>query len=235
MGYNTGDTYEEKIFNICKDKKILPEGSSRAGAAGNKADIIFIHNQKNISLEVKNSMNPDYGQKKLDFNSTTKNWNWVGDDVISKFYTELNLTKNIDNNFEPIWYKKRHKVDGKYQVFNNQIYTMEDFKSDQTKFNNPNIKIALEALFKYYSMKNTYYIQIEGSGFYHLEKDAANIGTEQFDGEVTLRLRVKHAGHTKNPPHACQFLGALKLSKKPTFSKYNLEENLEQLFPAITP
>ena len=129
MGYNTGDTYEEKIFNICKDKNILPVGSSRAGAAGNKADIIFIHNQNNIFLEVKNSKNPDYGQKKLDYDSVTKNWMWVGDDDISKFYTELNLASNIDKKFEPIWYKKRHKVNGKYKAFANEIYTMEDFKS----------------------------------------------------------------------------------------------------------
>ena len=235
MGYNTGDTYEEKIFNICKDKNILPVGSSRAGAAGNKADIIFIHNQNNIFLEVKNSKNPDYGQKKLDYDSVTKNWMWVGDDDISKFYTELNLASNIDKKFEPIWYKKRHKVNGKYKAFANEIYTMEDFKSDQSSFKKANIEIPLKALFKYYGIKNTFYIQIEGSGFYHLEKDIGNIGTDKFDGEVSLRLRCKHSGHTNNPPHACQFLGALKLSKKPTFSKYDLEENLEQLFPPIIP
>lgn len=234
VGYNSGDDYEEKIYDICKDKKIIPLNFYRAGAAGNKADIIFVHLGKEYNLEIKNMQNPDYGQKKLDYDLSKKVWSWVNEnDPISIMYTKLGLINNIDENFIPIWYQKRQKVDGKYTSVPGKTYSLEDFKMDQSKFNYPLKKVPLETLFEYYSNKNTYYIQVEGSGFYHLKKDVANLNTPQFDGDISLRFRLKHAGHTKHPPHSCQFLGALKLTKKPTKSKYNLEDIEGQSFPKI--
>jgi hypothetical protein len=48
-----------------------------------------------------------------------------------------------------------------------------------------------------------------------------------------MRFRVKHLGHTKHPPHGCQFMAVLKQSKPATISKFNLEENTNQVFPKI--
>ena len=45
-----------------------------------------------------------------------------------------------------------------------------------------NIPIPLDTLFEYYAIKKCFYIQIENSGFYHLQKDKFEIGTKQFDG-----------------------------------------------------
>lgn len=231
MGYNSGDTYEEKLFSICLKKGLISKGSQRAGADGNRPDLEINFNNHCINIEVKNNKNPDYGQKKLDYNIQTNSWGWAKPDKISRFYEELNLLDKINNEFIPIWYSKRIKIDGRYQNKPGEHYDINDFKSDQRNFENPNIEIPNEALFTYYEQKQTFYIQIEDSGFYYLRKDAFNLGVPKFDGKLTLRFRVKHAGHTKNPPHSCQFLGALKLSKKPTFSTHNLEGILGQTFP----
>lgn len=235
MGYNSGDTYEEEIFNICSFKGIVPPGSNRAGADGNMPDLQVVNNSQLINVEIKNSSNPDYGQRKLDYNINTNTWRWAKSDKVSKLYEDLNLIEYIDKSFVPIWYRKRIKVNERYQSRPYCEYYYSDFKADQKSFEHPNIPIVNEALFAYYKNKNTYYIQIEDSGFYYLSEDFYNLEVPQFDGRLTLRFRLKHAGHTKQPPHACQFLGALKLRDKPTLSPYNLEENPKQKFPFINP
>ena len=64
MGYNKGDTYEEKIFDIFKNKGLLKPGTLRAGAGG-KPDIMFLHNGKEYNLEAKENQGADYGQNIL--------------------------------------------------------------------------------------------------------------------------------------------------------------------------
>lgn len=62
--YNKGDAYEDDIFNIMKEKKLLLHGAKRAGAS-NKGDVQFIHRGKIFNLEIKNVWTTDFGQKRL--------------------------------------------------------------------------------------------------------------------------------------------------------------------------
>jgi len=232
MGYNTGDSYEEKIFDICDQKGIIPLGSHRAGASAEDADLVFLHLNNFFKLEIKNNQNPDYGQRRIHFDPANKTWSWARKDRVTDFYQALNLVQHIDPHYHPTWYKKRAKnLNGIFREV--EPYSMNDFKFDQRSFENPNIPIPTQALFNYYAHRNTFYIQIEGSGFYHLQEDIALLGTKQYDGTLTMRFRVKHAGHGKNPPHACQFMGVLKQDRVPSFSRFNIEENRLQQFPNI--
>lgn len=45
MGFNRGDAYEEKIFNICNDKKVIFPDTRRAGAGG-AAEISLCYDKK---------------------------------------------------------------------------------------------------------------------------------------------------------------------------------------------
>lgn len=231
MGFNTGDTYEEKIYQICLTKNIIPKGFKRAGASANNADIQIIHKSRILNIEVKNNKNPDYGQRIIHYNPINKNWYWGKKDEVSELFEGANLRDHINPNFEPVLYKKRKKGELSYQIVNDQPYTEEDFKFDQKSFEKPNIKVSNEALFLYYRKRNVFYIQIEDFGFYHLESDIASLGTTQFDGELSFRFRLKV--HSSKPRHNCSFFGIMKLAKKPTLSKFNLEESLRQQFPTI--
>ena len=77
------------------------------------------------------------------------------------------------------------------------------------------------------------YIQLENYGFYHLEKDIANLGAKKFDGQISLRLRAK-TNHSK-PIYKYSFLVVMKLSKKPTKSDWDLEGGDGRKFPKIIP
>jgi len=234
MGYNTGDTYEEKIFNICQTKGIIPPGSTRAGASANQADIEFIHLGNKYKLEVKNNQNPDYGQRRVHFDISNRSWGWAVNDAVTQFYDHLNVLGLIRGSFSPIWYQKltpnakrtRWRRDPQRPP-----YDLIDLRSDQKNFENPGNPIPTQALFNYYSKRGTHYIQIEGSGFYHLDKDVANLGTSQYDGILTIRFRLKR--HVSIPIDRCSFFAVLKEFKKPTTSAFNIEPNINQLFPNI--
>jgi hypothetical protein len=77
MGFNTGDTYEELIFDICKKKGLTKTNSCRAGASAYQADVEFEHLGKTYKLEVKNDKNPDYGQRRIHYDPSAKIWKWA--------------------------------------------------------------------------------------------------------------------------------------------------------------
>ena len=237
MGYNTGDTYEEKIFDICKKRGLTPEGSTRAGASAHKADVEFIQLGRIYKLEVKNDKNPDYGQKRIHLDVSTGKWRWAKPDPITQFYDQLNVTCFINPHFKPIWYQKKipnQTLKRWYSSPSQPAYDLNDLKSDQKNFENK-ILIPLQSLFTYYKNRGTYYIQIEGSGFYHLDSDIAGLGTQQYQGELYLRFRVKHTGHSRGGPDKCQFMAVLKQKTKSLASNFNIESDLSQTFPNITP
>lgn len=230
MGYNKGDTYEEHIFNCCDELKILPPTFSRAGAAADKPDIKFMHQGKEYNLEVKDFTNPDYGQRRIHYYPDKKIWKWAKQDKLSDLYEELGLKKEIPENFDPIWYRKRILKEGRKtrQNAEGMQYTLEDLQGengDQKLFNKDNILIPREALFLYYSLRDTFYIHIHKSGLYHLDSDPAGLGTSQFNGNPHFRFRVKRK-NTSSAPHNCQFLGVMKLNKRnyPTLSEFNLDK-----------
>lgn len=219
-GYNRGDAYEEKIEQICRKKGILPLDFSRAGA-GSGADIIFVHHGNKNILEVKADLKADYGQRKLNWSNGL--WTWAKKDEISDFYTKLGILDNIQQkNIIPLRYtKQKDKI------------TLPDRDVDRRLFEEPNIPISTGALFDYYEKENTYYMQIGGYGFYHLSKDPLCLGTPQFDGFMSLRLRAKT--HHSFPPHAYSFFAVLKVGQPPTCSIYDLEELDGRKFPPIKP
>ena len=80
------------------------------------------------------------------------------------------------------------------------------------------------------------YIQIENFGFYHLKKDKFNIGTKQFNGKISLRLRAKYRGSTRNiliKPWDYGFLAKIAINKMPTESELDIEEKNGRKFPFI--
>jgi len=222
-GYNKGDTYEDTIFNIAKKNHLLSKESKRAGAS-NKADLEIIIKNKKIKIEIKADENADYGQKAIKW-TIEKGWFWAKDDDVTKFYNDIKILETyIEKNFHPIrWSKKKHLI------------TQNDKSNDQRSFEKPNIEIPLETLFNYYEPKNVYYIQLQNYGFYHLSKDKFKLGTDQFDGKITLRLRAKsihnHDPQGNETPWNYNFYGVIKMSKKPTVSKFDFEELDGRKFP----
>ena len=97
MGYNKGDTYEEKIYDICKAKNLIYPGSMRGGA-GNLGDITLDHNGTRLIVEVK-EYQADYGQKYMQY--INGKWTWDSPDRITDYYDGIGLLDEIDPTFVP--------------------------------------------------------------------------------------------------------------------------------------
>ena len=180
----------------------------------------------------------DYGQKELIW-SSDKLWSWsLGknktEDATVKLFKGLKIIENyIDKDFEPRRYSKKKSMKAKKKSIYEDV-TVEDYKYDLKHMEKPNIPIPLNTLFKYYAIKNCFYIQIEKSGFYHLQEDKFTLGTKQFDGKISLRLRAKYRGSRKNiskKPWDYGLLAKISLTKKATPSHLDIEKLEEREFP----
>jgi hypothetical protein len=178
MGYNKGDSYEEKIFDILNAKNLIVVGSSRGGA-GNKADIEFLHNGlPNNNLEVKLNLKADFGQKMLEWENGI--WSWSNNDSITDIYTSAGVLDVI---------KAKNFIPNRYSVPKHNI-TLAQKKQDFKAFKDY-LQTSVDTLYDFYANKQCYYIQIGGYGFYHLKNDILGLGTPQFTCTIKLRLRCK--------------------------------------------
>lgn len=218
-GYNKGDTYEEKIFEICVKRGIVPKNFKRGGA-GNSPDIEFIHRGTTNTLEVKADTKADYGQKTLRWKDGM--WSWCVNDEVTKMYTQLGILKLI---------QARKIIPRKYTV-TNKLLTQEDKSTDQRAFEKT-IKIDTERLFAYYKNKNCHYIQIGGYGFYYLDEDVLHLNVPQFDGKLIMRFRAKTV-HSE-PIWYYGFYAVLKVEVPPKPSQFDIEPLPKKIFPPIKP
>jgi hypothetical protein len=220
MGYNQGDSYEEKIFEILQKKKVLSPNAKRGGSS-NKPDLIFLHQSRPSFIEVKLDLKADYGQKMLKWENGV--WSWRVDDSVTQLFTHLKILDYIND---------KNIIPNRYTIPKEEI-TQAQKKEDQSQFEDQ-IEIDINALYQYYTNRNCYYIQIGGYGFYHLEEDILNLGTSQFKCKMLLRLRAKTI-HS-NPLYNYGFYAVLKPDGKPQkVSPYDLEEKDNRAFPPIQP
>lgn len=217
FGYNKGDSYEELVLEICRKKGIVPHSFQRAGAGGG-ADICFVHKGIPRNLEVKLDLSADYGQKMLKWNNTDS-WQFCVDDKVTQLYKEIGVLARIDTEFTPRRF-----------VTERECIDLADKRYDQKCFEQ-SCGIGINQLFDFYALKNTFYMQVGGFGFYHLFQDILNLGTPQFDAKIWLRLRAKTI-HSK-PTWKYGFYAVLKVKGKPTPSHFDLEEKEGRLFPPI--
>lgn len=220
MGYNKGDSYEEKIFKILESKKMLAPNAKRGGSS-KKPDLLFLHRSRPNSLEVKLDLKADYGQKMLKWEDGV--WSWCVNDSVTQLYSELKILEYIN---------RKSIIPNRYTVPKEEI-TQDQKTEDQKNFEDVQ-EIDINALYEYYSNRNCYYIQIGDYGFYHLKKDVLNLGTPQFNCKMRLRLRAKTI-HS-NPIYNYGFYAVLKPYGKPNqVSPFDLEEKEDRVFPPLNP
>ena len=219
MASNQGQLYEKKIRDLLRAKSLLPlilETNLGANDAG------FVHRGVNYFVEVKNRTAPDFGQKGLIWDKSTKKWDWREHDVVSKLYDQFGAKKYIDKNFIP----RRYSVEPLHKL------TLSDKKFDQKTFEKRGILLTnLNLLYKFYARKDCYYIQIENKGLYYLLQDVANLNVPRFVPELYMRLRAKT--HHSSPTYAYSFF-AVMTARTPAMhqSPFDLEEKIG-VFPPI--
>lgn len=211
--WNTGQQYEDDIRCILRDRNLLPDdlGQNDAG---------FIAKDGTYYIEIKNRNAPDFGQRRILWD-TDGGWHWAKQDDISALFDTLGVLERIDKTLIP----RRYSMD-KDQI------TIADRRFNQQRFEESNIVIDdLDLLRNYYTNKGCDYIQIEDKGFYYFVNDPADLGVPQFNPNLRLRLRAKT--HHSNPPSAYSFFAVIQIVKRTlNRSPFDLEE-ITGPFPKI--
>lgn len=219
MPYNKGDLYEQTIFEILQNKKLIPENFLRAGAGGG-ADVKFVYKSQSYNLEVKADLNADYGQKMLRWNLDSKLWYWSVDNPVTQLYTSIGVLDYVN---------EKKFIPNRFTVPTDRI-TIQHKKQDQKAFEDRH-DLDIRALYEFYSHKNCYYIQVGGYGFYHLQEDILNLNTTKFNCGIHLRLRAKTIHSV--PIHNYGFYAVIKTNGEPELSAYDIEEKDNRSFPPI--
>jgi hypothetical protein len=231
----SGNNYEKKIHNICKNcdinhKPFNTQKEEELAGSSSKNDIEcnFI-NEKDIGIEIKKSNTPDWMQCSIKYNNKTNKWIATNKGKIPINCRELfnNLINNIN------------LYDGEIPPFMKKSITHEEWcniKKETNRWNDKYITIPSDSISKLYQEKNCNYIQIsDGYGLYHLGKDICGFGVPLFNIEQQIRIRTKI--HTKKNKKGFCCLSVTvacqpKDIKKLTPSKYSLD-NKDKLPPLL--
>lgn len=219
MPKNQGQAYEENIRAILKGENLYPLIIKNDNDAG------FIHRGVPYYIEVKNTNARDFGQKKLIW-SKIGGWHWNKKDEITDLYDGYKIIDRISKNFVP----------KKFTVRNDGNFKDSDRQFDQKNFESGTIEINdFSAINRYYAKKQCYYIQIEGRGFYFLERNDAVLSGNltPFTPKITMRLRAKR--HHRLPHYDYSFFAVLiAYPKSVRPSEYDIEaKKNNKNFPLI--
>ena len=171
--------------------------------SGTQEDVTFRHNGKEFSIEIKNNpSDPDWGQCELlpTFKDGKCTWNFSNEakekrPKLIEYYGEYKFNDGTTGLLPYLNNKKL--MPHKFRIPDEDL-TIFTRREDRRAFEDRKHKISTRAFADFHDKKSDY-VQIgKGYGFYHINNDSANLDTEQFDGEFTLRFRCK-ANNTHFP------------------------------------
>jgi len=215
---NRGFQYELDLYEILKGQNLTPPNFYPAGG-GHGPDGMFMFHGMPYNFEIKLDQLADYGQVELRY----KNGSWIfggKNEEAKELYTGLGVLNFVVENWGSLGAPRKETVSTK-------DFTQEDVDYDYKNFVNYFMPIPTKSLYSHYAKKGTHYIQVGKAGFYHLDKDVAKIGTSQFSASLKLRIRIKR--RTSSKLNGYGFLTALKIDKRATKSKFDMDKNLDFL------
>jgi len=215
---NKGFKYEWELYDKLVAADLSPAGFSPAGG-GHGPDGMFLYKGKKYNYEIKLDQAADYGQVELRYKNGS--WDFGGKNQEAKdLYNTLGVLDFVRKSWGNQGAPRKETIATK-------LFTRDDVSHDYANFKDAFMAIPASVLAAHYAKKGTYYIQVGKSGFYHMDKDIAGIGTKKFDATLKLRLRIKRRSSKKLNMYG--FLTALKIDKKAAKSDMDLDKNLSFL------
>lgn len=235
MAGEQGYLYEQKCNRILKRIGVLPGRTTKYG--GNKVDVpdgAFKYNDIKYNIEYKLDMRVDLGQATLAYDLGKKRWYITGQQTpegieIQDMLRAAGAEKLINSNdgWKSLGPPER-VLAGETRVSREQAQT------DYLKFKDKFLPVPSSYTNNYYAAKDTYYIQIGGLGFYHMQSDPARIGAPQFLPNLRVRFRIKGDALSSETYYKYRFTVALQAASRPTRSPFDIERDPSFLIPGKT-
>jgi len=234
MGNNTGGfKYEQRVVDTLVSTGLSGNITESAGASSTGSDADIVVNGKSYLVEVKQTSKAQMGGTSLAFDGAFRA---IGDAVSAETEEELcskmefkrqSLQELLDfvgaTSFpfcckKEVWEEAREK--GLLIPINSKI------KSDA------------EFICNHYRNKGVHYIQIGGSGLFHMGENPANLPVPKLEGDINLEVRAGRSGSrklkdgTKVVPVGLRVQGRLQFNPE---SAYTLddEESIQKLVEVL--
>jgi hypothetical protein len=225
---SSGINYELEIHNIVKRCKLNgvdfnTQSENELGGCTSKNDLECNMKYINdVSIEIKKSKSPDWMQCSLKYDDVNKRWVGSPKNRIpqssKKIFEEFIDTTPLFN--------------GKTPPFMLKEITHEDWvniKRETCDYHDMYIDCPGDTISRLYAEKRCEYIQISGSGLYHLGNDLCGFNVPEFICDQRMRIRTKIHSRKNNKGFcvlsviiACQPKNIKKLEK----SEYSLDDRL---------
>jgi hypothetical protein len=222
-----GKAYEKMVHNVIRhcsidDKPFHTQKEDELAGSSNRNDIECNFNtERDIGIEVKKYLTPDWMQCSVKYDKKTKSW-----EATKKGKNPVECRKIFNSLIN-----KLNLYDGEIPPFMKTPITHEEWvniKRGTQKWDDKYFDIPPDCISKLYKAKGCNYIQIsDGYGLYCLGDDICHFDVPCFYVEQQLRVRTKI--HTKKNKKgycclsvtvACQPKNITKLEK----SKYTLDD-----------
>ena len=222
---NKGLLYERKIKSILTRRKLLPPALA-AKLIQSENDAGFVYSGEEFFLELKNVSAPDYGARQIDYEPITNSWKWNKKDEMTLLFDRVGILQKVKAFIPRKYVKPDSKLTERDKKFDRRSFASK-VTEEETELATLGMTGA-QILHEYYAKKECYYIQIEGKGFYHLQKDPADLGVPQFLPSVVFRLRAKT--HSSKKISNYSFRVVITASRG-TFGDSNVDLENSKKFP----
>ena len=232
----SGTELEERLASII-NSRYADEGieASTAGFGAGSDLTIKAEDKEPLTIEVKTSLGADFGQFRLNYDTTSKEWSPTATPGYEKskslfsaiFKQVVGPYMNANADFSDLEHSSLRMKDGKIYSLSAGEGTGDykkslqaDWFSGKTDFKQ---LFDFKALTKYYISKGDKFIQVGNKGLYALDQDGAtDLGIPLFEDaglRGLIRIRIKpHMGY--DGPHS--FTVAVKLAGKLESSSLSL-------------
>lgn len=171
MTAQKGFQYEKNAAKFLQPLGIVPKSFNPAGASHDKPDLILLRNNVEAGCELKIT-DASAGSLVLKWNPTNKRSPWGFNDISKDdseklFIRDLAIKTGVLDQLNSKWKKVPAKFSDlaksltKEQMYRHDLATFRDIKTD----------ISAKEIEKYYTEKNTHYINIGTHGFYLLGRN----------------------------------------------------------------
>lgn len=174
MAAQQGFVYEQNATKFLKSMGFVPANFTPAGAGHDQPDLMLLHNDKEVGVELKITaasagslvIKYDNGEWKFgDIKSTEKEKLFLADVA-----EEIKLFDIIKRKWKKVPLKRTPK-DKAWKLSVAKIEKRKQYEIDSKNFPEINGMIDAKLIEKYYKNKSTYYVNVGSHGFYTFGRD----------------------------------------------------------------
>lgn len=238
-----GNQYEvlihQKIRKLIKEGKLpnlklVSKNPSRSETVSSGDDLVLFFKGKRLPIEIKKSYHAQYGNSSFSHTIGTMDFEPIQDIDDDSFDTIQLLigvlkdnVKTIDKLYLDI--KKNSPPGSEFKMKFSDTVPLIGYQKVLNK-SLPSENIGNTLVARHYNSKGVFYIQIGGTGFFHIGSDPLKLGVPELKEDFITEIRIKSSGKKViggTEKVTIQIVASGRLIRKPTPSIVTLDSDTD--------